>query len=234
MSRARARLEVGEVLQGQERSLRVEGCLIFREWDHEDQKYYFWEEWQLSGMSSYDTWIEVEHDGGAVFLYEPMPFAEVLDPLSVVPGQRYALTSGGIVYDARVTQVGAGTLDQVLGRTTCRLGPGEAMAYVDLELTDPSGARTVATMDSHGMRDLVSYRKQHLNAAAQKRIFGKVISQTGVPRAFVLGALGLAPAVVAGVMLQGCERKRRCNEDEEDCTGTTRPVHGGGGGGVGK
>ena len=108
------------------------------------------------------------------------------------------------------------------------------MGYVELELTDASGSRTAVTMDSHNLRDLVSYRKRPLNAAAQKRVFGKVISTSGVPRAFVLGALGIAPAAVAAVVLQGCERRRRCNEDEENCTGTTRPVYGGGGGGVGK
>ncbi|MDO4242990.1 MAG: hypothetical protein Q4C85_04400 [Actinomyces sp.] len=234
MSATRARLQVGEVLGGGERLLRVEGCLLFKQWDHEDQKYYFWEEWQLSGMSSYDTWVEVDHDGGAVFLYEPMPFVEVLDPLSMVAGQHLRLTNGLTVYEARVTETGAGTLDQVLGRTTCPLAVGEDMAYVELELTDPSGGRTAVTVDSHGMRDLVSYRKRPLDAAAQKAMFGRVISAGGVPRALVLGALVIAPLVATAVLLQGCEHKQRCDEDEADCTGTTRPVHGGGGGGIGK
>ena len=51
----RARLSPGEQLRGEGRPLSVTGCLLFKEWDPEDRKYYFWEEWQLSGMDNYDT-----------------------------------------------------------------------------------------------------------------------------------------------------------------------------------
>lgn len=234
MSSTRARLTVGEVVQGRERSLRVEGCLLFLLWDDEDRKFYTWEEWQLSGTHHGDTWVEVDHDDGAVFLYEPVHFAELLDPRTVVVGQHYTLVSGGIVYDARVTEVGRGTLDRILGRTTCRLKRGQQLDYADFVLTDAAGRRTAVTIDRLGRRGLLSYRKQRLKSAAQRRMFGKVISPPGVPRAVVLSALGLVTVVVAGAMPRGCDQERRCEEGEEDCAGTTRPVYGGGGGGVGK
>ena len=54
----RARLSPGEQLRGEGRPLSVTGCLLFKEWDPEDRRHYFWEEWQLSGMDDYDTWVK--------------------------------------------------------------------------------------------------------------------------------------------------------------------------------
>ena len=75
----RARLSPGEQLRGEGRPLSVTGCLLFKEWDPEDRRHYFWEEWQLSGMDDYDTWVELDHYDGRVYLYEPLRFVEQLD-----------------------------------------------------------------------------------------------------------------------------------------------------------
>ena len=80
----RARLSPGEQLRGEGRPLSVTGCLLFKEWDPEDRRHYFWEEWQLSGMDDYDTWVELDHYDGRVHLYEPSSGAvRVLDLLSL-------------------------------------------------------------------------------------------------------------------------------------------------------
>ena len=132
----RARLSPGEQLRGEGRPLSVTGCLLFKEWDPEDRKYYFWEEWQLSGMDDYDTWVELDHYDGRVYLYEPLRFVEQLDPGSLHPGQILTLTSGTDVYAARVVELGAGVLHETVGATSCRLARGEEMGYAEVELTD--------------------------------------------------------------------------------------------------
>ena len=230
----RARLSPGEQLRGEGRPLSVTGCLLFKEWDPEDRKYYFWEEWQLSGMDDYDTWVELDHYDGRVYLYEPLRFVEQLDPGSLHPGQILTLTSGTDVYAARVVELGAGVLHETVGATSCRLAQGEEMGYAEVELTDARGATSRVTFDSHGYRDLVSYRKRRLGRAEQRRLFGKAIAarsesgssggsvRTGIIRVVVLL---LALVVVAAVAT-------RCAGGGSG--GVVRPVYGGGGGGVGK
>lgn len=230
----RARLSPGEQLRGEGRPLSVTGCLLFKEWDPEDRKYYFWEEWQLSGMDDYDTWVELDHYDGRVYLYEPLRFVEQLDPGSLHPGQILTLTSGTDVYAARVVELGAGVLHEVAGTTSCSLARGEEMGYAEVELTDARGATSRVTFDSHGYRDLVSYRKRRLGRAEQRRLFGKAIAarsesgssggsvRTGIIRVVVLL---LALVVVAAVAT-------RCAGGGSG--GGVRPVFGGGGGGVGK
>ena len=230
----RARLSPGEQLRGEGRPLSVTGCLLFKEWDPEDRKYYFWEEWQLSGMDDYDTWVELDHYDGRVYLYEPLRFVEQLDPGSLHPGQILTLTSGTEVYAARVVELGAGVLHEVAGTTSCSLARGEEMGYAEVELTDARGATSRVTFDSHGYRDLVSYRKRRLGRAEQRRLFGKAIAarsesgssggsvRTGIIRVVVLL---LALVVVAAVAT-------RCAGGGSG--GVVRPVYGGGGGGVGK
>ena len=230
----RARLSPGEQLRGEGRPLSVTGCLLFKEWDPEDRKYYFWEEWQLSGMDDYDTWVELDHYDGRVYLYEPLRFVEQLDPGSLHPGQILTLTSGTDVYAARVVELGAGVLHETAGTTSCSLARGEEMGYAEVELTDARGATSRVTFDSHGYRDLVSYRKRRLGRAEQRRLFGKAIAarsesgssggsvRTGIIRVVVLL---LALVVVAAVAT-------RCAGGGSG--GGVRPVFGGGGGGVGK
>ena len=230
----RARLSPGEQLRGEGRPLSVTGCLLFKEWDPEDRRHYFWEEWQLSGMDDYDTWVELDHYDGRVYLYEPLRFVEQLDPGSLHPGQILTLTSGTEVYAARVVELGAGVLHEVAGTTSCSLARGEEMGYAEVELTDARGATSRVTFDSHGYRDLVSYRKRRLGRAEQRRLFGKAIAarsesgssggsvRTGIIRVVVLL---LALVVVAAVAT-------RCAGGGSG--GGVRPVFGGGGGGVGK
>ena len=229
-----ARLSPGEQLRGEGRPLSVMGCLLFKEWDPEDRIYYFWEEWQLSGMDDYDTWVELDHYDGRVHLYEPLRFVEQLDPGSLHPGQILTLTSGTDVYAARVVELGAGVLHKKVGTTSCHLARDEEMGYAEVELTDAGGRTSRVTFDSHGYRDLVSYRKRRLGRAEQRRLFGKAIAarsesgssggsvRTGIIRVVVLL---LALVVVAAVAT-------RCAGGGSG--GGVRPVFGGGGGGVGK
>ena len=238
---ARARLRPGEQLQGEGRPLSVMGCLLFKEWDPEDRRHYFWEEWQLSGMDDYDTWVEFDHYDGRVYLYEPLRFVEQLDPGSLHPGQILTLTSGTDVYAARVVELGAGVLHKKVGTTSCHLARDEEMGYAEVELTDARGATSRVTFDSHGYRDLVSYRKRRLGRAEQRRLFGKAIaasrtaqsgSDKSVSSSIVL--IIVAALVILAVTIAVAQHAGGGSGGSGGSGGVVRPVYGGGGGGVGK
>ena len=239
----RARLSPGEQLRGEGRPLSVTGCLLFKEWDPEDRRHYFWEEWQLSGMDDYDTWVELDHYDGRVYLYEPLRFVEQLDPGSLHPGQILTLTSGTDVYAARVVELGAGVLHEVVGTTSCRLAQGEEMGYAEVELTDAQGATSRITFDSHGYRDLVSYRKRRLGRAEQRRLFGKAIaaptarpgsgSDQSVNSGIVWVMVMLVIMIVIIAVAQHADGSGSSGSGGGS-GGVVRPVYGGGGGGVGK
>lgn len=239
----RARLSPGEQLRGEGRPLSVTGCLLFKEWDPEDRRHYFWEEWQLSGMDDYDTWVELDHYDGRVYLYEPLRFVEQLDPGSLHPGQILTLTSGTDVYAARVVELGAGVLHEVVGTTSCRLAQGEEMGYAEVELTDAQGATSRITFDSHGYRDLVSYRKRRLGRAEQRRLFGKAIAapttvQSGSDQSVNAGVFWVMVMLVIMIVIIAIAQHADGNGSNGSggggSGGVVRPVYGGGGGGVGK
>ena len=239
----RARLSPGEQLRGEGRPLSVTGCLLFKEWDPEDRKYYFWEEWQLSGMDDYDTWVELDHYDGRVYLYEPLRFVEQLDPGSLHPGQILTLTSGTDVYAARVVELGAGVLHETAGTTSCSLARGEEMGYAEVELTDARGATSRVTFDSHGYRDLVSYRKRRLGRAEQRRLFGKAIAapttvQSGSDQSVNAGVFWVMVMLVIMIVIIAIAHHADGSGSDGSggggSGGVVRPVYGGGGGGVGK
>ena len=238
-----ARLSPGEQLRGEEgRPLSVMGCLLFKEWDPEDRIYYFWEEWQLSGMDDYDTWVELDHYDGRVYLYEPLRFVEQLDPGSLHPGQILTLTSGTDVYAARVVELGAGVLHKKVGTTSCHLARDEEMGYAEVELTDAGGRTSRVTFDSHGYRDLVSYRKRRLGRAEQRRLFGKVIATPAARsrphRSVRSGIVWVVAALVILVLVMAIVQNTGAGSHGSGGGGwgggVGRPVYGGGGGGVGK
>ena len=238
-----ARLSPGEQLRGEGRPLSVTGCLLFKEWDPEDRKYYFWEEWQLSGMDDYDTWVELDHYDGRVYLYEPLRFVEQLDPGSLHPGQILTLTSGTDVYAARVVELGAGVLHKKVGTTSCHLARDEEMGYAEVELTDARGATSRITFDSHGYRDLVSYRKRRLGRAEQRRLFGKAIaapttarsgSDQSVNSGIVWVMVMLVIMIVIIAIAHHADGSGSDGSGGGGSGGVVRPVYGGGGGGVGK
>lgn len=251
MNGVQADLSIGEQLQGQDRPLYVRGYLLFKEWDPEDEVFYYWEEWQLGGMSEADVWIELDHDEGRVFLYEPLRFVERLDPTAMTVGQSLTLSSGVDTYSATVTHVASGTLEQALGDVTAPITVGETMGYAEIELVSAGGERVAVTVDSHGWRDMVTYRKIPLSRAEQRRLLGKVVHRGRVKgsdgatsgRLSRAGAVRLAAGLVlfAGAFsgLRSCRRFPSTIGPSGDGTPTDgsghgRPVHGGGGGGVGK
>ncbi|WP_315583296.1 hypothetical protein [Actinomyces viscosus] len=254
MSGMRANLQVGEMLQGSAGNLSVRGCLLFKEWDTQDRCFYYWEEWQLIGASSADTWVELDHDPGEVLFYEPVHLQETIEPWALAVGQQLQLTVNGAPHRALVEEVTTGTLEEVVGTPVCPLNIGETMTYVELRLTDPAGVTSRLTIDSHRFRDLLAYRKTTLSSAQQRQFFGRVIYDRrpvgGGPAGGGAGrniGCALIGAIVSVVLVVGlfssCSSSTR-SSGSADSTSTSdtgssrtyrhRPVYGGGGGGVGK
>ncbi|WP_167148965.1 hypothetical protein [Actinomyces sp. ZJ308] len=249
MSGTRANLQVGEMLQGGAGNLSVRGCLLFKEWDAQDRCFYYWEEWQLIGASSADTWVELDHDPGEVLFYEPVHLQETIEPWALAVGQQLQLTINGTVHHALVEEVTTGTLEEVIGSPVCPLNIGETMTYVELRVTDPAGVTSRLTIDSHRFRDLLAYRKTTLSTAQQRQLFGRVIYSrspvgSGAGRNIGCALIGAIVSVVLVVgLFSSCSSSARSG-GSADSTSTSdtgssrtyrhRPVYGGGGGGVGK
>ena len=235
-----ARLDVHQRLHGQGRMLQVRGGLLFRQWDERDEEFYFWEEWQITGLEHYDVWIEFDHDTRKVYLYEPLTFNEKMDPLSLTPGQTLSVSSRGAAYTATVEETGSGVLVDKRGEVTCTLQLGHVMGYVELRLESQDGDRREVTVDTHAFRDIVSYTKQELSVSEQKRMFGATIAPAKRP-VFA----GVVWVVVVAVMLTAAWTVTRMggpdhrigpgsSETSTSQPGGSRPVYGGGGHGVGK
>ena len=119
------------------------------------------------------------------------------------------------------------------------------MGYAEVELTDARGATSRVTFDSHGYRDLVSYRKRRLSRAEQRRLFGKTIaaaaptarSGSGSDESVRSGIIWVVAALVILVIVIAAAQHADgvgSGGSGGGPGGVVRPVYGGGGGGVGK
>ena len=120
------------------------------------------------------------------------------------------------------------------------------MGYAEVELTDARGATSRVTFDSHGYRDLVSYRKRRLGRAEQRRLFGKAIaaaapmtrpgsgSDQSVNSGIVWVMVMLVIMIVIIAIAHHADGSGSDGSGGGGSGGVVRPVYGGGGGGVGK
>ena len=135
-------------------------------------------------------------------------------------------------------------LHETVGATSCRLAQGEEMGYAEVELTDARGATSRVTFDSHGYRDLVSYRKRRLGRAEQRRLFGKAIAaaaltaRPGSDESVNAGVFWVMVMLVIMIVIIAIAQHADGNGSDGsgggESGGVVRPVYGGGGGGVGK
>ena len=105
------------------------------------------------------------------------------------------------------------------------------------------GATSRITFDSHGYRDLVSYRKRRLGRAEQRRLFGKAIAapttvQSGSDQSVNAGVFWVMVMLVIMIVIIAIAQHADGNGSNGSggggSGGVVRPVYGGGGGGVGK
>lgn len=232
MTRTRARLTVGEVLDGAQcGQLRVQGCLLYKEWDEEDRGFSYWEEWELAGSDRREYWVEVDHDSDAVSLYELLPAADVIDPAWLDADRSVVLIGSLAGRRGRVAERGVGVVEQVLGRTTGSASPGEPMIYATVRLAG-RGVPAEVTFENRRGHPLRAYRKRVLSRRDQKRVLGRVI-HSGPARFLRSLLLGILVLIIGLTAEASCSGSDSCNPDTGDCSHQRSP-YGGGGGGVGK
>lgn len=226
MARTQARLKINQILTGEKTNLRVVGCLLFREWDEKDKQFYYWEEWEVTGLADYDSWIEYDQSDKIVSLYEPIRFTQTIDPQQLQKGQSFTLTEqDGTPRTVTVDEVGVGQIVDIQGKNTYQVFPGEMMAYATLRDTSAPKKRRLITIEKYNNREYDAYRKVQLSPEEQKRLFGRIIRPLDWFMIFVVivGTIGMVTVGIIGAI-----------NDYQEEHGGARGVYGGSSGGFGK
>lgn len=224
MKRTKARLKINQILTGKKTNLRVVGCLLFREWSEKDKRFYYWEEWEITGLADYDTWVEYDHSDDVVSLYEPIRFTRPIDPQQLKKGQSFTLSEqGGTDHVVVVDEVGVGEIVNIKGKNTYQVFPKEMMAYATLRDSKAPKGRQLITIEKYNNREYDAYRKVKLDAKEQKRIFGRTI--TPINWWMIIFIVFIATAVIFTFL---------DNSSSDGHSSGARGVYGGSSGGFGK
>ena len=231
------RIKIGDILNGKKTRFRVEGCLVFEE-KIVEKKYnqdftltYRWEEWELVGFNNYDSWLEIDHYNRKVSIYEPVYFMEPIDPTNFKKGDTITLTEKGseeqkTVY---VEEVGEGTIIEIRGKNTFQVFKDEKMAYATLKQDGK-----LITIEKYNNREYDAYKKREITPKEQKELFGKVIIYEINWLAICIVGILIFYAIIT--ILNTFFPSSSSSDSNSSGWGvyTTRGIHGGGGGGLGK
>ncbi|OKL52791.1 DUF4178 domain-containing protein [Buchananella hordeovulneris] len=249
MSNFRAHLEMGQTFILRRHALRVVGAVLLREYDEEDKRDYFWEEWQLAGAGSDDAWLEFDHYSGDVHLSIPAYFTEPIDPRHLRKDARLRMTdAAGRPCQIWVREVGRAQVSRALGKCRAWATTGKPVHYADLDCTVGVGKELQLSVEWYQGGESRVYSQLKLSRAELRAVFGQsfqfrvgpvgsnIFSNLGTGGKIVatLAALGIGTAVIAGL-----SNSDRCDPLEDDnCVqqqdGNYRYVYGGGGSGGGK
>lgn len=224
-ARTKARLKINEQLRGDKTNLRVVGCLLFKEWDAAESRWYYWEEWELTGFDDYDCWVEYDHDTQKAALYEPVHFVEKIDPEKLRVGMTMTLTDeAGQARQVTVNEAGRGTIVKIQGKNAYQVFEGEEMIYATLS-SSANGKQTLLTLEKYNNREYDVYQKTRLSVPRQKALFGKRIVpiQRNWEDSWWLYVIVFVIALLIAIF----------DSDTSDNTGS-RSIYGGGSSGVGK
>lgn len=210
---------------------------------------YTWEEWQLLAHDGSDVWVEHDHDTRDVTLYHPVEaWPPVVDLSGLHPGRTLDLRLGRQQHRLVVRERGTGRVVHVEGQFAEPFVVGQQVEYVDLTAHGVV-VSVERTTGPHGPVTAV-YRGRRLDAAEQRRLFGRRVA----PRTFPGGRLvAFAVAAVLLVLVASCTARAAtdgsctprtvattspttgdANTTEQSGACVPRSVYGGGGGGLGK
>lgn len=171
--RPRARLKIGQHFMGKKTSFTAEGYALYKEWDTEDRKYYYWEEWELRGGNNIDSWIEYDHYTKLITHYEPAKINPLVDPRGLLKNQLVTINDGNIPQSLRVKEAGKGTLVRREGTFSYHIFEGDPLEYA--ELVDSNTGRIAYSAERYNDREFDTYRATVLSKTNQKNLFGKVL-----------------------------------------------------------
>lgn len=174
-ARPKARLKLGHRYLGKNLNLTARGYIIFKEWDQTDGKYYYWEEWELTGFNNYDSWVEYDYYSQNITVYEPVRAPEKYDVLNMQKGTSVALTINNLPVNGVVTEVGTGTVVKLRGKMSYQLFPDDVMHYAEVK-TGPTTVVSIEDYRQTGDTDYDYYAGRRLNKREQKLMFGKTLT----------------------------------------------------------
>ena len=226
MKRTKARLKINQILTGKKTNLRVVGCLLFREWD--DKRFYYWEEWEITGLADYDSWVEYDHSDQTVSLYEPIRFTQAIDPTQLEKGQSFTVSEqDGKDHVVVVDEVGIGEIMNIKGKNTYQVFPKELMAYATLRDTGAPKNRQLITIEKYNNREYDAYRKVQLSNKEQKEMFGRTIKPIDWTTIIVI-------AIFIAIILFAFIFDNNSDNSNGGGHGGSRSVYSGSSGGLGK
>ena len=232
-----ARLKIGQHFMGfgEKTSLTAEGVVLYKEWDATDKRHYYWEEWELRGFNTIDSWIEYDHYTKKVTRYIPLRTTQSIDLASLTAGQQLTIDTKDGSVPVTVHEVGAGTVEAVQGTFSYHLFKGDVVRYAELHAVD--GQRRFS-VEIYNDKEFDIYEGHVLSKQAQKSLLGRVVKP--INRNIVLYALFIAVALPLSFWPRQetlCTPRTVTSASgitttENHCT--TRTIYGSGGSGSGK
>lgn len=192
-SGTKARMKIGQQLIGKKIAATVQGYVLYKEYDQEDKKFYYWEEWELTGFNDYDSWIEYDHYTKKVTLYEPVDVGMQLDPAQLQTNQLFTAPVNGKPMQLHVKEVGAGVVAKKEGTLTYHVFKGDVVAYAEIY----SELGTIS-VEKYNDKEYDVYLGQVLSSAQQKEMLGRVVGPSWLSTHWqsVLGWVVFGPIII--------------------------------------
>lgn len=249
--RPKARLKINDHFMGEKTSTTATGYAIYKEWDKEDNKYYYWEEWEIRGLNDFDSWLEYDHYTGLVTLYEPVKVAHPIDPDTLHIGQAINTTIDGKAATMHVREVGHSTVARIEGTLSYHIFLNEPMVYAEIGYTVGTESG-VLSAERYNTKEFDVYKGRVLKRADQKVLLGRVVQPlfkgttvwSFISLLFFVGLIGLAfipsyetyctprTATNPSGTATSSSDKQVSQTDSQTCY--KRTIYGGGSSGVGK
>ena len=195
--RPKARLKIGRSYNGKKSSFIAQGVVVFREWDPMDKRYYYWEEWELTGFEDYDSWVEYDHYTKKISIYEPIDIVERIEARNLRKGQNVTLTVDRVPTTGRVKESGIGTVAYLKGKMSYQLFKDDVIHYATIKTGDRKEI-SVEDYKINQKNEKDYYAGRVLSKKQQKSLFGKTlkpINWAAVWWALFFGLIILLPLI---------------------------------------
>lgn len=177
--RPKARLKIGKRYNGKKTAFIAQGVVVFREWDAKDRQHYYWEEWELTGFSDYDSWVEYDHYTKKISIYEPVRVKEQINAADLQKGQPVTATVDREQLQGTVKEVGVAEVEFLKGKMSYQLFNDDKITYATVKT--PRGELSIEDYRINNKNEKDFYLGRRLSRKQQKAMFGKVIEPFNWP-----------------------------------------------------
>ena len=245
MTKPKARIKIGQHFMGEKTSLTAEGVVLYKEWDAEDHKNYYWEEWELRGFNTIDSWIEYDHYTKKTTRYVPLRTTQTDDLTTLATKQKVVVQAKDGPVETFVHEAGAGIVDKIHGTFSYHLFKGDTVRYAELHGLGANASRRFS-VEVYNDKEFDVYEGEVLSRYGQKRLLGRTVEPIVKNWGAVLGILFWIPFIGLFLWASFAPRTERVctprtvtspsgvTSTEQHCTTRTVYGSGGSGGGIGK